>query len=333
MNLSIDIGSKYIYMVLGEGASPIKLFKAIKILTPLNSYLKGQLVNIPAIAESIQSALTENQISCKSLTFCINSPAIVSREMVVPKLKPSELTVVVQNEMIQVMGGSSKKTLVDYIISDVIEQDGGEAYKIIVTAVPEELVGSYVELASILNIKIKFIDLTTNTLCKVGITDNVFPDAPYIMAHIGQNSLIINLIDGDKKLFSRSIIINNDFMRNELFNNQYIPLLDSDFINLNLSPSNLELDQLLQNITQPYLSNVADNISKIMQFQTSKNNQRPIEKIFISGGLANIAGLDSSLTNSLNIPVAVYQNPTFVKADFDYNFFEYIGAIGALIRI
>lgn len=333
MNLSIDIGSKYIYMVLGEGASPIKLFKAIKILTPLNSYLKGQLVNIPAIAESIQSALTENQISCKSLTFCINSPAIVSREMVVPKLKPSELTVVVQNEMIQVMGGSSKKTLVDYIISDVIEQDGGEAYKIIVTAVPEELVGSYVELASILNIKIKFIDLTTNTLCKVGITDNVFPDAPYIMAHIGQNSLIINLIDGDKKLFSRSIIINNDFMRNELFNNQYIPLLDSDFINLNLSPSNLELDPLLQNITQPYLSNVADNISKIMQFQTSKNNQRPIEKIFISGGLANIAGLDSSLTNSLNIPVAVYQNPTFVKADFDYNFFEYIGAIGALIRI
>lgn len=333
MNLSIDIGSKYIYMVLGKGASPIKLFKAIKIPTPLNSYLNGQLVNIPAIGESIQSALTQNQISCKSLTFSINSPAIVSREMVVPKLKPSELTVVVQNEMIQVMGGSSKEILVDYIISDLIEQDGGEAYKVVVTAVPEELVRGYVELGSMLNIEIKFIDLSSNTLSKVGIIDSIFPESPYIMAHIGQNSLIINLIDGNKKLFSRSIVINNDFMTNELFNNQYIPELNSDFINLNLSPRNLDLDPVLQNIIQPYLSNISDNISKIIQFQLSKNNQRPIQKVFISGGVANITGLDSLLTKSLSIPVSIYQNPTFVKADFNYNFFEYIGAIGALIRI
>lgn len=333
MHLSIDIGSKYISMALGEGISSIKLSKVIRILTPLKSYFQGQLIDIPAIHDTIQSALTENQISCKDLIFCINNPSIVSREMIVPKLKQSELTIIIQNEMLQAMGGPNKKFLVDYVIADQIEQDGGEAYKVIATAVSEDLVANYVELASMLKIKIKYIDLTSNTLSKVVSIDNIFPEDPYIIAHIGQNSLIINLMDHNKKLFSRSIVINSEFMANELFENQYIPHINSNFVNLNLTPQYLETDPVLQNIIQPYFSNIADNISKIIQFQVSKNNERPVKKVFVSGGVANITGLDSLLALTLNVPVSIYQNPTFVQADFDYNFFEYIGAIGALIRI
>ena len=127
--LVIDIGSGNIKIVEGAGSGKnVKVFKAISIPTPRNSFDDGHINNIIALKDSINDALESNAINTKSVIFTTESSAIITRIITVPMIKNlKEMESMIQLQMQQYLPIKFEDYILQFILLETIEEQKSES--------------------------------------------------------------------------------------------------------------------------------------------------------------------------------------------------------------
>lgn len=123
--LVIDIGSSNIKIVEGaRSGKSIKVFKAISIPTPRNSFDDGHIVNILSLKEKIGDALFFNKINTKSVIFTTESSAIITRIITVPMIKNlKEMESMIQIQMQQYLPIKFEDYIFQFILLEVLKEE------------------------------------------------------------------------------------------------------------------------------------------------------------------------------------------------------------------
>lgn len=295
MALVIDIGSKYIHFIQAKGKKKIK---CSMVSVPQESVSNGEIMSIEAIKQVLKKEIRKSRYGKKKVTFLVHTSEMVVKEAELPIVKPKEMPFLLEQE---VMGfiPNMQSYLVDY---KVLEMTSENTQKIMIAAIPRTLIEGYIKLAKAIGTKKCKIDLYQNSISKLIENQFLQEDEPMILADIGNSMLHLHLFEGQKRIFSRSIFINTEQYKDTLI--LMDQLKDEEaFMDLDLSVQSLQENQILFNLMNPYLASISGEMQNMLQFQLGRNSKKPVQKVYIYGGMSQMKGLASYLQSDLLIPV------------------------------
>lgn len=297
--LSFDITDRHIRIIRGtEANNKIKVSAAATIDLEEGLIVNGHIKDIPKIATIINEELKNKKMADKEAVISISSNLVIFKELHIPKAKGAQLLSMVQNQMQHTMGIADDYSI-SYTIAGEIEEDGVAALKILATACPFEVVDCFRKVFSMLGIGLRSVAVACNTISRLIITDpKMKAKMPMLLVQIDPNFVSLNLYENNQLTFSRFASID---------------AVDYD---------NSE-DYIYEAVTE--------NISRMFQFQRSRNPEDPIKNVVFYGDTTEYIRLTNAL-ESLDITTSLLGVPNNVGGYENFEFQAYANAIGAMLR-
>lgn len=226
--IGIEIGHKNIKIVYGiKKRNSFKHNLCEVIALKEDTIENGILLNSKILAEIISKFIKTHQIKTKNVLLNIQSTLIITRITVVPKVKEDELQKLVAFQKQEYFPINISDYRVDYKIN-IKNKDN---YEVILVAVPNSLINTYVDLFKVLHLNILNIDINSNSLAELFKSKQIIA-----VIDIGYKTTNLTIISDKRILFSRVIlygVLEQDNILIEL--NKYLDFYKSKFTNMSIT--------------------------------------------------------------------------------------------------
>ena len=185
---------------LRVNAKNTTVLKSFSVLTPMGTVESdGTLVANAEFAALLREQMKKHGIKTDRGVFCVNSDRVISREIVVPNIKRSEILNMLNTNSSDYFPVDVSDYKLDYSIQEQFVSDSGaKMLRIQASAVPKPLITSYYDLAKMLEIGIEAVDLSGNSLLQaVGVNPDMITDENDTE---GSTYLIANMYSGGTQL-------------------------------------------------------------------------------------------------------------------------------------
>jgi type IV pilus assembly protein PilM len=261
-----------------------------------------------ALSRSLKIARRTSKMPGGSSNLVLSGSDIIIRHFTLPVLEEKMLYQNILNEMSGYLPVDPDKYYIDYKIESVIQEDGIEMYKLLVTTAHKRVIDAYRRVLRSAGFNVKIIDTCENAKEKllrfinernpefsinggICILDfgtkhtriNIYNNGYYYVSNIIKRSCqsitdVISQYSGKDVLVSEMIKRENDFLNNDHPNKEL------------KSAVTYEVDSMLLEITRvfDYYKNRAKNT---------------VNSVYISGGGALMPGLRDYMEQHLDLPV------------------------------
>lgn len=275
--VAFDMGSAIIKIVEGTYyKNQLTIDKYIKMQTPKNAIIDGEIKKLDELVLRIGEVLKENNIKVKDGICTNNSTLIINREILIPKVEDEELDTVVRYEIQQYLPINLDDYILQVTILNEENVNGVDKLNVRVIAYPDKIAQGYYNLLIKLQLKPYVLDVNYNAVNKfINYTplDNNYEykeNDSVALIDIGASFINVNIYKNEKLDFTRIIKAGgNDinsylnemegmkFDESEEFKINKVNLLDKD------DSKNIEV----KNIADEWI----EKIEKIIQFYRNKN--------------------------------------------------------------
>lgn len=183
----------------------------------------GYIVEKNELTQILKDFITENNIKSKRVSLIIQSNSIITRNILLPKLKPNELKSSIMFQIKEVFPVDISKYEFDYKINGMNEQN----YEILIAAVSISLIEEYINLFKNLNLEIVNIDTKFNSTSKLFI-NKIFEKETLALIDIDKCISDFTILTQNKILFTKTILLGLneiDMLINEV--NKFIDFYNS----------------------------------------------------------------------------------------------------------
>ena len=331
--LAIDIGSRHIHIVEGEyRAKKFKVSRTVTTLTPEGAVMDGEIIDQDEIITKLRNTIHKHKLSSRHVAFTTNPGSMVNRKFIIPNVKKSETLPILQNEMEALMNFPDPH-IVDFTDADAME-DGN--FSIETVALSKEIIKQYIDIAKALKLKPIALDIHQNAVYKFILTCQDIDYKNIIVADIGNSYMNTYLFRDSARVFARRMLVNTEQYERTLLSLGKLKALNTDFAMLDLSPKALARDSILENTITLYLSNIVDQLQRVMQFHMSmgtKDQVSQVSNIYLSGSMANMRGIAEYIQSYIDIPVSKIDDIADQRVCKIEGLPQYLNAVGALIRL
>ncbi|QXM05996.1 type IV pilus assembly protein PilM [Crassaminicella indica] len=344
--ISIDIGTYAIKIIVGKTQkNNVIIHHAFTIPTPSESYKNGYIKNKKALKEVIYAVLLKNKVKAKRAVCTLDSTTAITRELVFPYVKPEELGSIVQLEIEQYLPIRFDEYVIEYKILEEFSENDIKKLRVLIAALPKEIVESYLSLVNDLGLKPIALDIHANAIAKafenkfVINNENYNLDQTVALIDIGYEYMHIAVIDKGILRFNRLIQQGGRNVDTDIANAFNLSLIDAakrkiEYASLKKSTQDYSSANMLNELIQSNINIWVQEIEKIFQYYTSRARGNRIDKIYLYGGSSNIPDLSTYISSIINIPtfkIDTMSNIKFKESNEQINLGEYINTISALI--
>lgn len=272
---------------------------------PPTVYNGQSLGDIGIFSEIIRNAIRDNGFTSKTASITIGSSSVVYKAMEAPKIKvPKVLSKVIATEMKKNIINSQEVMVADYI--ELKENEN--TLDVFGIMMPRYLVESYQSLLVRCGLQPVSMQVYTSSVFNIVSELYNFSDlSGYIFVNIMKNKEIhLIMFEKYESIFSRTVKI------------------ETNALEINRSMSEEDLDATV--------SSVVDHISKMIQFQSSRNRHAPIRKVFMVGELSGDSQFVNRVAEGLiDVETCSFSPSGGISMSASASFSEYAVCIGALI--
>jgi type IV pilus assembly protein PilM len=166
--LSIDIGTASTQIVeMDFQSKKPKVYKCVEIKTPANVVEDGYLMlnNIEALRDAIKNALKANKIRTKRVKFTVFSGKIITREVMLPRVKDHQIGAVIESNLNEYFPIELDDYKIAHLkIQTLTEGENEGRHKVLVIAAEKILIEGYEKLAEFLGLNIVDVDYSGNSV-------------------------------------------------------------------------------------------------------------------------------------------------------------------------
>lgn len=327
MKISIEVGPQNMSIIQGtQTGNNLHIKNSVRVKMPPYIIKDGEILNVDLLHTTIKNALANNKITGSSIAININSTSIITRELIIPKTSPSNARRLITNEMFQARA-STTQYIVDYAVTEAITDGKTTRHKVLAVAIPENIVKGYITLCDMLGFRKEYIDIQFNSIYKTFAIQPsiVAKEKPVIVANIGTSSAIFLVIEKGKIAFSKTVSLNIAKYMNLTSDKTTI---DYSKVDLITAPTSSR-----QTLVNTFVYDIAQEISKIIQFEYSRSNYSTLSDIFLGGAITEVGGIEDRLSALLDTQIKVVTMPFCVKTKLNFKYSQYISVIGGLIRL
>lgn len=358
--LSIEIGTNLTHIVeMDYKTKKPKIYKAFCFATPADMVNEG-VVKINGLFGSFLSGkLKEQKITTNKVMFVLNSSRIASREVDFPNVKENKIqSLIYANASEYFPVDLSQYQLIHDIVGHVEEGDVKRT-KVSVIAIPQDILDSYNMLALECGFTIVGFDYVGNAVKQ--LMKREIPEEIKVSVKIDETTSMLTVMEGEDVKLQR--IINygigesiEEIQDSELFGEflSFSEAMDvarmktcmfmrfdqmsggeaeTDVTGREIDP--IKLAQLRTRVTYG-LQTLIGGIERVLDYYRSRNTEKVIERIYLSGIGMDFSGLSKLMTNELNCKVVALQNFENIQIDKNlgmqnYKLSEYFSCIGATL--
>lgn len=353
--LSIEISQSITRVVeIDYKAKNPQIYNFFSFETPRNVLEDGSVKATDTFVSSFKAGLRNKGIKTNKVVFTITSGRIASREISVPLVKEKRIQSLVTANAQEYFPVELDKYQVKYMIVDKIDTPERKAYQLVVLAIPNDIIESYISLAEACGLTIETMDYVGNSVIEA-VRKEVVEETVAVIK-IDEEASLFTVFQNGKLAFQRSISYGIDEAIEQLRSTDVYGdnLSYTDAMNImrrkccirrhldveadyrEEEDTELTVTMARAAITEA-LRPLIENITRVLNFYHSRNRQAQISKILLIGLGADFSGLSKLLTNELQIKTLSLQQLDLVKFNrrIDNETFkvaEYMTCIGATIN-
>ena len=336
--LGIEIGQNLTRVVeIDYKVKNPKIYNMFSFATPPDMVTDAGVEVNSIFKAMLQSKLKENHISTNKAIFVLNSARIANREIEIPFVKDNKIKdLITANASDYFPVDLSQYQLVHEVLDRYGEGDS-KKIKVSVLAVPNEIIRSYRFLAENCKLTLMGLDYTGNAIKQLMLKE--IPEDVKVTIKIDESISILTIMDGNNVALQR--IINygigegvEAIQDSELFG-EYLSFIEAMDIarrrTLLQSRFGQDMQPVAENPEQgvPQQEQAGDidseklaklkeyvtdsmqmlvgSIARVLDYYISRNSEKTIEKVYLTGMGADFSGLSRLMSNELNQKVVSLQ--------------------------
>ena len=205
--LSVEIGMSNTRIVeMDYQTKKPRVYRCIEVPTPQGAVRDGYLdvSMMDKLAENIKTGLAENKIRTKRVLFTVFSGKIISREVVIPRVKTHQIATLVKSNVSEYFPVELDEYKITHMhINSISDGDGVGKHKVMVIAAEKALLAGYDRLAEDLGLRLVDIDYIGNSIYQ-SVRYSAGADA-ILAVKFEQDNAIITILKEGTMLLQRNI--------------------------------------------------------------------------------------------------------------------------------
>jgi len=337
----LDVGSSSVKVVELDGkVNNLNLVSLGFENLPDDTVVDGQIMELNAVSEVIQSVCTDHKINANQVVTGVSGHSVIIKNIVLPPMSRDEL-----EESID----WHAEEHIPYDLSDVsldyhITAEDEEATSVMIAACKRERLDNIKQAIQLSGKNPVVIDVDTFALQNC-YEVNYQPDPSQVVTllNIGASTMNVNIVQGTQSLFTRDITVGGSQFTDILQKSLGYSFEQAEAVKRGVAEAMEDVEEksiepLMNNVTEM----VAMEIQKTFDFYraTAEDDELVVDKILISGGGSKLVGLSEDLSSKLEVPVEVLDPFRQIKVDtrkFDPDYLseimpEMAVAVGLAIR-
>ncbi len=331
--IGADIGAATIQLVNTNGRG--KVTKAVSFDLPDGVVSQMRISTPELLTKSIKSAKQTGRISGNKCILSLGGTDVIIRHLMLPMMNDAQIYQNVISEISAYLPVDTQNYSIDYSIQEEAA-DSPTQIKVMVVAIPKAPLQMYIDCFKKAGIKVVAIDISENSQEKM---------VRYLLQTQGDSGTSFGIIDLGSETANITTYLNGHFFVNKVAQISG-NILTSDLADaLGVDILAAEAAKRQENYFASYspaqkaILDYADQIvfesNRVFDYFASRNNRKPLDKVFICGGGALLPGLDEYLEKNLDIEVESLEKlmaPLFLSQPVLPNHSIYSAAVGATFR-
>ena len=312
--LSIDITNESITIIelTASAKKQTYIHNVIIFETPEDAYEDGIIKEPDKIAAAIRDQLAARGISNRNAIFVLSSTKIVNREVVIPFVKENKIRGIINANSSEYFPVNIEDYVVSHsVLETVTDAEGNKQLRVLAVAAPSQMVKSYYDLGTRAGLNVVSLDYIGNAMLQL-IKTQTTASATTMVIQLGSESTVLNIVQGDNLLLQRTVPHGTNPVVNVV--------MDEKGVDATTAMTLLQNDRLItvdfdDNETTGAFRYLINNIGRVMDFYASKNPDKPIEDVFLTGDGALIRGIDGLFKVQLNVNTRIMDSLYNIKFD------------------
>ena len=310
--LSIDITNESITIIEISAAAKKQsnVHNVIIMETPEDSFEDGIIKEPDKIAQAIREQLMARGINNKNVIFVLSSTKIVNREVVIPFVKENKIRGIINSNASEYFPVNIEDYVVSHSVLETVTNDeGGKQLRVLAVAAPRQIVSAYYDLASMAGLHVVDLDYIGNAMLQL-IKTQTTQNTTTMVIQLGSESTVLNIVQGDNLLLQRTVPYGTNSVVNVVMDEKGVDATTAMTLLQNERLITVDFDDNEATGAFRYLIN---NIGRVMDFYATKNPDKPIEDVFLTGDGALIKGIDGLFKIQLNVQTRIMDSLYNIK--------------------
>ena len=174
--------------------------EAFAFRTPEHAVEDGYIRDKESLARALKEELVRRQIVEKDVVFTLSSSKVVTREVMIPYVKDNKIKGIIDAQSRDYFPMDISGYTISYSKMDVVEDDGKKQLKLLLVAIPDNLLGNYVSFAQLAGLKVETFDYIGNGCIQL-MCDSFVDNAMIIQ--LEEQATVISILENKKLAFQR----------------------------------------------------------------------------------------------------------------------------------
>lgn len=309
--IGLDIGSSTMKLIeITELSGQLRVTAMATIPSPKDSSIDNHNKNTKSIGEAVQQLLSLAKASSQQVVISIASSLAIIKTISIDASTPDYMMEdLVLHEAESHIPYSLDEVALDFFV-DKSGEKSKEQVEVLLVACRNKHIEQLQVIIKSAGLHTKAIETDVHALHRAYVFANQTATQDYehcyAVLDIGVSGIRLSVMSGDKLIYNRDQQLAMDFGTGQ---------------ELKISATDL---QLPPSPAQKYLEKskskeICKQISRAMQFYYSVNQENPVERIFLTGGIAVLSGVAEMIAGELTIPTEVMNPFTGMELDKSLN--------------
>jgi len=320
--LGIDISSTSVKLVeLSQTDAGYRVESLAVEPLPANAVSEKNIQDVEAVGDTLSKALKKSGSKCKLAALAVPGSSVITKVITMPaSLSESEMETQIELEADQYIPYPLEEINLDF---QVLGETKGnpDTVDVLLAASRSENVEMRTAIAEIAGLTTKIIDVEAYTIEKAtsllsssaqALGEEPEEDAPpFVVAvlDVGATMTSLNVIENNELIYTREQAFGGKQLTEEIMRRYGLAYEEAG----RLKKVGGLPDNYIPEVLEPFKENMAQQVSRFLQFFYTAGQHESVDMIALAGGCASIPGIDELISNQLGVETII-ANP-FAEMD------------------
>jgi len=313
--LGIDISSTSVKLVeLSQTDAGYRVESLAVEPLPANAVSEKNIQDVEAVGDTLSKALKKSGTKCKLAALAVPGSSVITKVITMPaSLSESEMETQIELEADQYIPYPLEEINLDFQVLGETKSNP-ETVDVLLAASRSENVEMRTAIAEIAGLNTKIIDVEAYTIEKA--TGLLNPSAqssseeppdeeapPFVVAvlDVGATMTSLNVIENNELIYTREQAFGGKQLTEEIMRRYGLAYEEAG----RLKKVGGLPDNYIPEVLEPFKENMAQQVSRFLQFFYTAGQHDSVDMIALAGGCASIPGIDELISTQLGVETII----------------------------
>lgn len=326
--ISMDFDTRNVKIVEASfKKGQLNVYDTFIIDLPEDTYEDGYIIDPGLLRDTLDSFLRLNEVKRGDATVVLNSTDILTREIVLPNVTDEEVDGILKYQINDYIPIDVDEYVVQYLDQGVFMEEGNEKRRLFISAMPKEIVVSFLDLLADLDFKPKVLDFKSNAIRKLidynagsigketlAVVDIGYTNTNLSILKEGYIEVSRTINSGIKEILGRGDLGSSEDERiEELLNLEDLPIENGG----------------LETTLEDFLRGLFEQLDMVFRYYNSAEIDNSIDLILVQGDIVKLKKVEEMFEEYLSIETSSIDS---LDREMEEELYLYGTALGGILR-